>query len=497
MSSYDPAIKRGAFINTLGLLGKLLFPALIFVLTKLFGAETMGYTFIALTLMELGGSIAASGFMDAGTLFASPHVEEIEDDAVGAEQTAAARVMMNRVVGNALFWSLGISIAVAVLVTFFARPVIARFLPSYEALLPGLTFVAWSLPFLAFAQVVTSATKAHLRMEWDALLSGARPALLLAAGCLAWAISPDLTTLLASFLGAQIALALLALIPLSRHFDPRAVLRETLAPTFVPGLLRFALPQGLNHTFSIYNTRLDVLMLAALSTSPTQVAWYSTAAYLTSNLQQVRIVFSTALAPVVAREKKRGAVDALNRELSRAARWTAQIAVPIAIAFVVLRDDVLVLVDQAYAGAQSGFVVVLLIAPLASCLFGLAGNFVAYTGHAAVNLMNGVAIAGINTALNFFLIPRLGLIGAALATAISLVIVITAQNIELYVLERVRITLRALAWPLAGLLIATAALIFFWDPAHSMTLGARLALASALTLVAVGMSRVSAIRARP
>ena len=495
MNSYDGAIKRGAFINTLGLLGKLLFPALIFVLTKLFGAETMGYTFIALTLLELGSSIAASGFMDAGTLFASPYVEDIDSDQIGEEETAKARVMMNRVVGNALFWSLLISIAIALLTTFVARPVVERLLPLYQPLLPGLLFVAWSLPLASFAQVVTSATKAHLRMEWDAILSGARPALMLVAGCIAWLVSPDLTTLLASFTIAQFGLVLLSLVPLSRHFDPRAVFRETLRPTFVPGLLKFALPQGLNQTFSIYNTRLDVLMLASFGTAPTMVAWYSTAAYLTSNLQQVRIVFSTALAPVVAREKKRGATQTLNREISRAARWTAQIAIPIAVCFVVLRDDVLALVDSSYAGAESGFVVLLLIAPITSCLFGLAGNFVAYTGHATVNLMNGIAIAGINTGLNLLLIPKLGLAGAALATATSMVIVFTVQNIELFVLERIRISLRSLAWPLAALVIAVAALFYFWDPAHTLSFVPRLSLAVALTGIATLLCVVGAKRA--
>ena len=44
---HDAALRRGALVKAIGLVGKLLYPVLIVVLTRLFGAETMGRYLLA------------------------------------------------------------------------------------------------------------------------------------------------------------------------------------------------------------------------------------------------------------------------------------------------------------------------------------------------------------------------------------------------------------------------------------------------------------------
>ncbi len=478
-AKYEKQLARGTLVNAAGLAGKLVYPLLIVVFTKLFGAEVMGTYLLGLTVAEIGSSLVATGWMDAATLFASPHAE--------AAEQGGSRAPMNQVVGRALGYAVWLALILAGLVQLGGAALIGAVFPEYGALLPGVYAVAWALVPMAFAQVVTSAAKAHMAMEWDALLNGLRPTLLFVAGVVAWAMDTGLTGLFVSYAVAMVGLALFACIPLKRLFDAREVVRTALRPGLDRGMIAFAIPQGLNHTFSLYITRLDTIMLAAFGFDPALLGWYATAAFLTSNLQQVRIVFSTALAPLVARHHQRGEATDLTALLSKVSRWTATLAISIVIPFVVLRDDLMGLIDERYAGGQSAFVVVLVVAPLMSCLLGLAGNFVAYTGHSRWNLANSLLVAFLNTGLNLWLIPRFGLMGAAIATATSASLVILLQVVELWKLEGVVVRLQAVWQPWLALAAMAVAFAFLWDPAFRFDLGMRVGVGLGLTVGFVGL----------
>ena len=93
--AYRKALSRGTLVNTLGLLAKLLYPLLIFVLTRLFGPELMGHYFIGLAMIELGTGAVTTGWATATTVRISPHAETAHAD-------AAADRTMNETLGRTL-----------------------------------------------------------------------------------------------------------------------------------------------------------------------------------------------------------------------------------------------------------------------------------------------------------------------------------------------------------------------------------------------------------
>jgi O-antigen/teichoic acid export membrane protein len=218
-------------------------------------------------------------------------------------------------------------------------------------------------------------------------------------------------------------------------------------------------------TFAKYLTRLDVMMLGALGHSDFELGLFGAAAMITTNIREVKLIFSGALGPVVARHHALGDTRALEAVLGRVTRWSTTIAVPVVLLVAVLRTDLLRVVDASYAEADNAFMLLLLIPPLLSCAFGLAGNCIVYTGHSLYNLLNSVTVALFNTAFNYLLIPRFGLIGAALATAVASTLITVLQLIELRALEHVSLRAAAIYKPLVGLLVASAALWAAWDPA--------------------------------
>lgn len=472
--AYQQALLKGTLVNAFGLFAKLLYPLLIFVLTRLFGADLMGHYFIGLAIIELGTGAVTAGWATATTIRVSPHAENAADD-VRADAT------MNVMLGRTLTYSLGTAVLFGLVVQGLGSWAIHNYFTKHIELLPGIYFVGWAMVPTAFANIIGAASKAHLTMVWDAVLGGLRPLLLLLTSVAVYYMGGGLTELLASYFFSMLGLALFSLIPFTRYFDWRQVLRN-IRPVWDGDLVHFAVPQGLTHTLTLYITRLDTIMLGALGVEPADLAWYATASYLTSNFQQLRIVFSTALAPVVARHHHRGERDEMAALLTRTTRWVSTLLPLLAILLVVLRRDILKLVDPSYGRDGDIFILVLLIPASVSCAFGLAGNFITYTGHTRVNLMNGLLIGSLNTGLNLLWIPKYGLLGAASATAVSAAIVGVLQLIELHVLEKVTIRARDAWMPYAGAAVGAAILGLLWDPAAFGNVGLRLALAVAVLL---------------
>ena len=202
-------------------------------------------------------------------------------------------------------------------------------------------------------------------------------------------------------------------------------------------VLRFAIPQNLNMTFNRYLSRLDVIMLGAFGFGDAMLAFYASGALITSNIREIKLIFSQAFAPIAARHHAAGERAIFEAVLSRVCRWTTSLAVPVILMVFILREDLLQLVDSSYTH-DSLFMAVLLLPPLFSCAFGLAGNSIVYCGHAKWNLFNSLTVAALNTLFNWILIPRYGLMGAALATACAAGLITILQLIELWWIEGIK-----------------------------------------------------------
>jgi O-antigen/teichoic acid export membrane protein len=362
-----------------------------------------------------------------------------------------------------------------------ARALVEHVFPGYRALLPGLYLLGWSLVPRSFSQIAIAATRATLRMQYDALLNGLVQPLGILVGCLLTrAFGGGLTLLLAMQLGVESLVCVLAMVVFARHFALRELWAAFRPFRFDPQVLGFAIPQSLNLSFNRYIARLDGIMLAAFGLGQTELGYFSTAALLTGNIASLRLVFSGALAPVVARYHSGGEREAFRQTLSRVTRWTTSLVVPVILVTLVLRDDLLRLVSHDY-GRDSLFVAVLLIPPFTNCAYGMAGACLMFTGHSRVTLANSFCVAILNTAFTYLLIPRYGMLGAAVATALATSLTTGLQVIELQRLERVAVSLRSIWKPHVGLIVGLLVIGVLWDPV-TLPLFGRLATAGGLAL---------------
>lgn len=462
---YDRELARGTVVNAAGALAGLTQPIFLLVAARLYSPELVGVYLIVLSLFDVAAALAHSGFLNAVTVFASARLEGPgAPDAGGQSAQHGTVTAPSAVVGLGFAGSIICSAALAVAAWIVAPFTASWLLPSTPGSVLALAIMAAALIPAAVTQVAMAATKARMRMEYQAVLVGAvRPLLMLSLAIVGWAFDAGLLGLVLSHFAAHLVVAGLSLVALARQFRLGPILAAAVRPRWDRDFMQYVVPSSLDVTLSRYATSIDVVMLAAFGFDAIAIARYAIASLLTRNLRTVRLILSTALAPVASRYFQVSNRAALEETYARLTRWAATMLVPVVVVGAILRDDVLALFHPSYAG-ESLFVVLLLVAPLMNGTLGLAGNMLSYARRSGLVLANSVLIAVLNTILNVLLIPRAGVLGAAIATAAATTTVVSLQVLELNRLEGVRLLVREIWQPFVGLLVLAATVGLFWDP---------------------------------
>lgn len=471
--NYDSKVAKGAGVNLLGNIGKLLFPLYWVLLTRLFGPEVMGLFLLASVSLDIVGNITISGFNDGVLMFASraQHGEPDQD-------------AFYRVVANGFVITLALCGVIIGLGQLFGPALIAWLFPG-KNLWPVLVVLLWALPIAGATTIAIAATKSLLLMHWDALLVNTLRPLLLVLLMVAWYVGGDRSPrgLAWSYLLAISIVGALTAWAFSRHFSYRRLWQHVVHFSLARDLIRFALPQNINMTFHNFITQIDVVMLGIFKFKNALIGFYGIGAQIVSNLSQVQGSIAGAYAPAIARQHVAGDREGLNESFTMVSRWAATAALPLTLALIFFRPELLKIFHGSFAGS-SMFMVILALRPVFNSGFGISGNIIVMTGHSLWNLFNSVTVAILNVALNALLIPRYGLLGAAWATAISSLIVTGLQLIELYALLRVRSLLQRLYKPYLAAVPGAIAVVFY---ASATTPILQRSLACAGALIAYGM----------
>ena len=168
----------------------------------------------------------------------------------------------------------------------------------------------------------------------------------------------------------------------------------------------------------IINYQTDVLMLGVLS-SQQEVGLYRVALQMTDMLVVSMMGISMVIAPQIAKYISKDNIPELKRVMVFAHRLSCFLILPPALILLVYGEMITsVVFGHEYADAYMAISVLSTGKTLYS-LIGFAGLFLGMVGRPDVAVKIGASIIIINIALNFFLIPMYGIVGAAYATVIG------------------------------------------------------------------------------
>jgi O-antigen/teichoic acid export membrane protein len=283
----------------------------------------------------------------------------------------------------------------------------------------------------AIVTTLTTALMAAQIMRGQILVRGILEPLLLTIasvgfrfglGRAAWALA------LAQCVAGSIAVGA-ALAIYGKRFSLRRTLGQMFRARAPRGLLRFSVPMWASDGLAALQSRADLLTFARLLPDPGAVGMYAVAKQIANVVNVVRFSFDPVFWPRVSALARKGDRSALEDVYRLVARWVAWLAVPTAVVLARFGPDIGRLVGREYRGPYAVFVL-LCLGQLFNAVFGLAGHLMAMAGRPSVVVWGYACGTILLVALALLFVPRWGMSGAAAASALSYVAVMSYQVVE-------------------------------------------------------------------
>ncbi|MCB0321923.1 MAG: flippase [Bdellovibrionales bacterium] len=264
-----------------------------------------------------------------------------------------------------------------------------------------------------------------------------RPTLLacLAAGCY-FVFSIEVNALLAMVLQS---VALLAAFFIGAYWMRLAMPDEVFqsAPEYENReWIRYAVPLVLFSAMNVILQRIDTLMLGAFLDT-TSAGYYSVAVRIAKLMAFGLAAVNMIAAPMISSLYAQENMEELQRMLRLSALGIMAYTIPVTAGMILFGNYLLLIFGEEFVAAYPALVI-LALGQMINALAGSSGYVMTMTGHQNIALKIMSISAVVNILLNWLLIPRYGMNGAAWATALSLV----GWNVAFVVYARRKIGLR-------------------------------------------------------
>jgi O-antigen/teichoic acid export membrane protein len=408
-SGYDVGVERvarGVGVGSAGQgVGRLLGYATHASVAWMYGPAQLGFYALGITVVQVASILSQLG-MDNGV------VRYVAHHGAGGD-TARVRGTILQSLAVTLALSLALSVALFIWAGYLAEDVFGKpFLATmFRAFAVG-------LPFLTFMSMALWATQGFGTLKYAAFVGqAARPLANLILLVFFYLFGVQILGAVAAYVLSMALGAALALVSLGKVFPglfagkaeyEARELSVASAPMIVANVTQYS------------NLWTAVVVLGVFEPVPT-VGVYSAAARTAALSSLVLISFAGVFSPLAAGLYRQNRLGDLGRLYADVSRWAFTGALAFFLVTALLSRDVMLFFGREFA---SGWPVVVVIsaAQLFNSSVGPTARLLAMTGHQKAVMVStaGSAIAAV--ALNFLLVPRFGVGGAAAATAAALVL---------------------------------------------------------------------------
>ena len=376
---------------------------------------------------------------------------------------------------------------------FLSADFLSQRLFSNPELAPVLRLASLGIPLLALIAILSSITQGFKRMEYKVyaedicnnVVKLIITVVLIAAGL---SVTGAIT--------AQIV-ALAATVALSFYFVNRLFSFKRplhLARRNVREMLRFTLPLYLSQLISLFSGSIETLVLGIVGVM-SGVGIYTAALRLSS----IGALFHQALQriaiPMISDLYSQGRLDSLKRLYQTLTKWGMTFNLPVFLTVAVFARPLLAIFGVEFVAGSTGLVI-LAFGVLYNAMTGVCGSVVTMTGHSRLTAANSFISLAVSLGLDLFLIPRWGIVGAALAVMLSTIIINTLRMCQVYILLRMWPYNLSFLKPIAAALAAAVAgqlvnqRLAFVPELLQVILGAMaLWIVYALVIVCLGLSK--------
>lgn len=403
MDSDHKFLKKSALLNVFGTVLKVCGPILTFFLARIFGTAEFGL-FVSTQALILTIARSATLGLDKGLYWYIPQ---------------------NKVQGRPAFEgimeSLWISVAASLLCTVIIF--IGSFTPWISAELP---WYALSLAFYSASFVFSNTSEGNRRPQNAIFINSFFVALLSPAiSILLHYLKVPHALPLGLLFGQMGGLVLHSLLVRQQFPDMPLLPTQRLSKS----LLVYSLPLGFNEFVSSFLLR-SGLWMVLLFLGPEHTGAFAIMVTISNGLQTIRVGFTPILTPVVAGMHKDRLHTDLKPVFTYCVSMISQIQLVIGFFIVLFPDQILRLAGSDYV-IQPEALGILLLVQLLSGFWGMALVIMNGIGKSLYTLKMNLFSLAIAFACGYLLIPRFGLVGAALSMLSYSVVSMIWNNIYL------------------------------------------------------------------
>lgn len=408
-------IARGGGLNVAGgLFTQIMRFVITLLVARLLGPTEAGIFFLGFAVLMVLDQLATGGFVLSLTRFVAMHRAD-DDDAA-----------LRGTVRLGLATSSLVAVALAIGLFAFAPWVAARFSED-PAMVSVLRWIAFTLPATAFTDVALSATQGFKTMRPYAKINlFFEPAARLTLTALLLAQGFGLSGAVAALFVTNVVAAVLSAVALRRLLGP-----SRSKPTYdVRNLFAYTGVGWLSNLASNWLLWADTLLLGLYGT-PAEVSVYQVSSRIALLAAVVIGPLATSFAPHAADLYRRGFLDRLERAYKAVTSWTVRLYLPAFVFLMLFSREVLAIFGPAFV---TGVPVVLILsaAQLVNTSTGPCGYVLTMSGHISAQLVLNVTALATNIGLNLILIPRYGMVGAAIAWGVCIAVFNIARVIYVW-----------------------------------------------------------------
>lgn len=419
-------IARGAGI---GLGGNIVYYAISYLfgilVARQVGAEQYGLYTLGVTAVSLMSRLAIVG-LDRGLMrFAS------------ISRGEGRGALLRQLAGLAL-WVGGISGVVGAVVMWVFPANLLQLLhwTDKPQLLQLLPIFAFAVPAMTLTGIAIAGTQAFRTIRYRAfVVNVVQPIIkLLTSLLLIFIVGPVAMAPVLGFVVAQIIGTFLALFYLHRLTQDVAVVD---APTPGAGrqLARFSVPLLFSNVIDYLNGRTELLVLGMFLIAD-MAGIYNAAVRLSGLGLIVLTAFNAIFSPLISDLHHRGEMERLGVLFKLVTRWIVIVAMPLFLAQMLFAPQLMSFFGPEFVQGATALRI-LSLGQLVNFATGAVGVMLIMSGRSDITFLNSLLTVLLALALDFWLVPKAGLIGAAMAGGAILALVNLVRLFEVWYLMHV------------------------------------------------------------
>jgi len=392
------------------------------MIARLLGAELFGLYSLGMTFPEIAGTIAVLG-LSAGLARFIPIAITNKDE---------PRLRGLIQVGIAIPGLVGLGLAVVIFLS--ANLISVRFYDQ-PALTPVLRLASWAIPLFALISVLEAITQGFKRMEYKVYsIDITLPILKLLLTVILLIAGLGVMGATAGYVFPLAGTVVMLLVFVNRLFPLKRSWR--MAKYHIRDLFHFSLPVYLSQLVNQFSSSIGTLVLGLFGTA-------SGVGIFTASLRvsSIGVLFYWSLmriaAPVIADLHNQGRIDQLERMYQATTKWGMSFNLPVFLTTAIFAPPLLSIFGQDYVTGATALTI-LAFAGLIDASTGVCGTIITMTGHSKLSLANSITSLVVTIGLDLLLIPRWEMVGAAVAGALSIILLNVLRLIQVYLLHRIQ-----------------------------------------------------------